>query len=350
MVFDPRQARRLFAFIGAGGLLGAMFGGLLAAAVTRVAGTRFTLLAAAALLLSLPLLVVLIERARGTAPSMPSTRRRLRYEEARGGWRTLRGSRLLAMIGLLMLASVMIGQLVGWQFFWYVDQHTETLDESTSVIAYAFILVGVVGFLFQLIFTGRIHRALGVGFGMRVLPGTVMMAQLAVVVAVVVIPVAAVAYPLVWFLFLSENSLRHSVDQATRELLFMPVSEELRAKAKAFIDVFVQRFAKGAAAILILVTLKFLPVAYVSVLTLVLTVGWMAITLRTRREYVTAFREGLKSGSIQPDATIDITGRDDGNHPDAIARQLGSAHCAPQPGAPVDERRRTAGAAGAAPP
>ena len=72
-----------------------------------------------------------------------------------------------------LLAAVMIGQLVGWQFFWYVDQHTQTLDESTSVIAYAFILVGIAGFLFQLIFTGRIHRALGVGVGMRVLPGTV---------------------------------------------------------------------------------------------------------------------------------------------------------------------------------
>jgi AAA family ATP:ADP antiporter len=304
-VFDPRQARRLFSFIGAGGLLGAVLGGVLAAAMTRLAGTRFTLLAAAALMLSVPLLVVLIERMRGPAPVVPRSRRRIRYLEARGGLRTLRGSRLLGLIAILMLASVMIGQLVGWQFFYYVEQHTEALDQRTSVIAYAFILVGIIGFLFQLIFTSRIHRALGVGVGMRVLPGTVMLAQAAVVLAIVIFPATAVVYPLVWFLYLSENSLRHSVDQATRELLFMPVSDELRVKAKAFIDVFVQRFAKGAAAILILVTLKFLPVTYVSILTLLLVFGWMAITLRTRREYVTAFREGLKSGSIQPDTTID---------------------------------------------
>jgi AAA family ATP:ADP antiporter len=303
--FDPRQARRLFAFIGAGGLLGAMLGGLVAAGVTRVAGTRFTLLAAAALMLTVPVLVVLIERSRGPMMPAPRSSRRLRYEEASGGLRTLRGSRLLALIALLMLASVMIGQLVGWQFFYYVEQYTDALDERTSVIAYAFILVGIIGFLFQLIFTGRIHRALGVGVGMRVLPGTVVLAQLAVVVAIVIAPFVALVYPLVWFLYLSENSLRHSVDQATRELLFLPVAEELRFKAKAFIDVFVQRFAKGAAAILILVTLKFLPVGYVSVLTLILTIGWMGITLRTRREYVTAFRDGLKSGSIQPDTKID---------------------------------------------
>jgi AAA family ATP:ADP antiporter len=184
-IFDPRQARRLFAFIGAGGLLGAMLGGVLAAATTRLAGTRFTLLAAAALMLSVPLLVVLIERVRGPVQVIPRSRRSMRYEEARGGLRTLRGSRLLGLIALLMLASVMIGQLVGWQFNWYVEQHTEALDERTSVFAYAFILVGIIGFLFQLVFTSRIHRFLGVGVGMRVLPGTVMFAQAAVVLAIV---------------------------------------------------------------------------------------------------------------------------------------------------------------------
>jgi len=302
-VFDPRQARRLFAFIGAGGLLGAVLGGLMALAVTQAKGTRFTLLAAAVVLLIVPLLVVLIERSRGPSPVAERRRRRGRYEEARGGWRTLRGSRLLALIALLMLVTVMVGQLVGWQFFWWLDVNTYDLDQRTSMISIALSLVGVVGFLFQLIFTGRIHRALGVGAGMRVLPATVLAAQTAVVLAIIFSPAAI--FPLVWVLFVSEGSLRHSVDQATRELLFMPVAKELRVKAKAFIDVFVQRFGKGAAAILILVTLKVLPVGYVSVLTLILAAGWFLLTVRTRREYVTAFREGLKSGIIQPDATVD---------------------------------------------
>ncbi len=304
-VFDARQARRLFSFIGAGGLLGATLGGLLAAAVTRVAGTRYILLAAAALLLVLPILLVLIERRRVHPDGPPRSIRKLRYDEARGGLSTLRGSRLLAMIALLMAASVMIGQLVGWQFNWYVELHTKNLDQRTSVFAYAFILMGFIGFLFQLIFTGRIHRVLGVSVGMRVLPGTVVLAQLAVVLAIVFSPATALVYPLVWILFLGENSLRHSVDQATRELLFMPVAEELRIKAKAFIDVFIQRFSKGAAAILILVILTFLSATWVSVVTLFLAIGWLALTIRTRREYVTAFREGLKSGVIQTDATID---------------------------------------------
>ncbi len=302
-VFDPRQARRLFSFIGAGGLLGSVLGGTMAVNVTRALGTRFTLLGAAAVLLAVPLTIVLIERRHRPAAVAPVRSRNPRLEEARGGLRTLRGSRLLGLIAMLMLATVTIGQLVQWQFYWYVEKNTSILDQRTSVIGFSFILMGVAGFLFQLIFTGRIHRVLGVGAGMRVLPGTVAVAQLAVVLAFG----TAGVYPLVWLLFLSEGSLRHSVDQATRELLFLPVAEDLRVRAKAFIDVFVQRFGKGAAAILILLTLEFLPPAWVGVLTLVLAVAWLILTFRARREYVTAFREGLKSGTLQPDAAIDPT-------------------------------------------
>jgi AAA family ATP:ADP antiporter len=311
-VFDPRQARRLFAFIGAGGLLGAIPGGLLAWGVTRVAGTRSTLLASAALILALLVLVVLIERSRPNIHPPPAEQRRVRVEEARGGIQIIRRSRLLLLITVLMVATVAVGQLVGWQFYWFVEQYTdevdqaEKLDRRTSVISQFFILMGVVGFVFQMLFTQRIHRVLGVGVGMRVLPATVGLAQTGVVAALIVAP--AVVYPLVWVLMLAEGSLRHSVDQATRELLFLPVPENLRVRAKATIDVFVQRFAKGVAALLILpVTFAWLPASYVCWLTAAVLLGWLLLTGKVRREYVREYRAGLKSGIIEPDATIDPT-------------------------------------------
>ncbi|MCU0234810.1 MAG: MFS transporter, partial [Thermoanaerobaculales bacterium] len=302
-VFDSRQARRLFSFFGAGGLLGSVLGGLLAIKLTRLLGTRYTLLGAAVVMLVVPILVVLVERHRGRAPKPLRPAGGPRPSDPRSGLRALRGSRLLGIIALLMLATVMIDQLVQWQFYWYVEQNTKVLDERTSVIGLAFVLMGVIGFLFQVALTGRIHRVLGVGFGLRVMPGSVAVAQLAVVAAIVAGPAAV--YPLVWVLFLSEGSLRHGVDQVTRELLFLPVAEDLRVRAKAFIDVFVQRFGKGLAAVLILVTLKLLPADWVSVLGLVLAGAWLLLTVKARREYVSAFREGLKSGTIQPEGSVD---------------------------------------------
>ncbi|MGD8440763.1 MAG: Npt1/Npt2 family nucleotide transporter [Holophagae bacterium] len=311
-VFDPRQARRLFAFIGAGGLLGAIPGGVVAFAVTRVAGTRATLLASAVLVLVLLVFVLLIERYRPNTHPPPASSRGASVTQARGGFEIIRRSRLLLLITCLMLATVVVGQLVGWQFYWHVEEATahavtaDRLDLRTSVIGKYFVLMGVVGFLFQLVFTQRIHRALGVGVGMRVLPAAVSAAQAGVVVALVAAPTAV--YPLVWVLMLAEGSLRHSVDQATRELLFLPIPSNLRIRSKAFIDVFVQRFAKGMAALLILpVTFALLPPGYVSWLTLVVLIVWLVLTGRVRREYVREYRSGLKAGIIQPDASIDPT-------------------------------------------
>jgi AAA family ATP:ADP antiporter len=305
-VFDPRQARRLFSFIGAGGLLGAIPGGLLAWSVTQVAGTRYTLLVTAALMLAVPLLVLLIERRRHNAPPAPRASDNAPIEEARGGFATIRGSRMLGYITALMAATVIVGQLVGWQFYWFVQQRTSELDERTSVIGGFFVLMGVAGFIFQIAFTQRIHRALGVGAGMRVLPATVGVLQLAVLAAAAA--EAAVLFPLVVALMLAEGSLRHSVDQATRELLFLPVPEAARVRAKAFIDVFVQRFAKGISALLILpVTFAVLPAVYVSWLTAVLLGGWLVLTGRVRRQYVREYRAGLKSGVISSSAQLDPT-------------------------------------------
>ena len=63
-VFNPRQARRLFAFVGAGGLLGAIPGGLLARAVSVRAGTYATLLISGSLFVAVAIVVFLIERRR----------------------------------------------------------------------------------------------------------------------------------------------------------------------------------------------------------------------------------------------------------------------------------------------
>ncbi len=257
--------------------------------------------------------MVLIERYRPNTLPPPVVTRRAREEEARGGLQIIRGSRLLLLITVLMLATVVVGQLVGWQFYWFVEKATEgvakaeQLDTRTSVIS---VYLHSHGGRSVLCFScssrlGSTVRS-GVGAGMRVLPASVGLVQIAVVLALVVAPVAV--YPLVWVLMIADGSLRHSVDQATRELLFLPVPANLRVRAKAFIDVFVQRFAKGMAALLILpVTFAWLPPAYVSWLTAGVLVVWLLLTGRVRNEYVREYRSGLKSGIIQPSGAIDPT-------------------------------------------
>jgi AAA family ATP:ADP antiporter len=306
-VFDARQARRLFAFVGAGGLLGAIPGGQIASLAGRYGGTRWALLIAAVLSLIIIVVTRLIERIQ--PPREPTQRQAQltleRLREARGGLNTLLGSRLLALIALLMMVAMVVNSMVDLQFSWVIQENTQELHERTRVFGNFFTLMGVIGFLFQIVFTQRIHRALGVAFGMRVLPVTVGIASIPLVLAFG----AGVAAP-IWAAYavkLCENGFRHSVEQSTRELLFMPVPQQLRIRAKAFIDIFVQRFAKGIAAVALLpISLGLLSVQHLSWLIVLVVAVWLWITAAARREYVHAFREGLKPGVAADAPSIDL--------------------------------------------
>ena len=43
-----------------------------------------------------------------------------------------------------------------------------------------------------------------------------------------------------------DTSLRYTVDKTTREILFLPLPADVKYRAKPFIDVTVDRVAKGA--------------------------------------------------------------------------------------------------------
>ncbi len=292
-LFDPRQARRLFGFISAGGLLGAVAGGQ----IPRLVGgdPQRTLIAAAILLGGIAILTFFVEsRARAQGRPEPEP---VSGNDPRGGLEVILGSRLLMAISALMVLSVVVAQVIDLQFNWVVEQQTSSLAERTLVFGNVFSVMGLAAFAFQLLLTSRIHRSLGVGFAMRVLPSGLIAGTLMLFFAVSFAP--ALILLIVAGLKVGENGLRHSLDQSTRELLFVPVPERDRRKAKAYIDVLVQRFAKSAAALLLfLVTFGLLTPLDAGWLTLAACLGWLLFTFSARREYVASLRQSLAPSGI----------------------------------------------------
>lgn len=286
---DARQARRLFGLVGAGGILGSVAGGLSARWVSQVSGTRGALLVAAfsALVIAV-LLGVRDRRVSGAAP--PTQPAGLR--EAGRGWGLLRRSSSVRWLAALMLVSAMVAQFVDLQFSWAVERSTATLDERTALFGTLYGLVGVAAFLFQMLLTPRIHRQLGTGFALRILPASNGFGAAGLLITAAFAP--AWVLPVAWALKMADNGLRYSLDQSTRELLFLPIPAHDRARAKAFVDVFVQRVAKASAAILLLVVpLGWLDVLQTAWISLGLIALWMIATGLAQRSYVAAFREGL---------------------------------------------------------
>jgi AAA family ATP:ADP antiporter len=306
-VFDPRQAKRLFGFIGAGGLLGGIAGGQVAAVTTKVAGTYASLFVAAVVLVLAGCLIYVIQRHRPSEDSSTAGAAGLgKLEEAKGGFQAILRSRHLQLVAAIMLLTVMVAQVVDVQFGDAVERSTTTLAQRTEFFGNFYSIMGVSALIFQLLFTSRIHRRLGIGFAIRVLPVTMALGTVAILGAAAFAPMLLLAAAL--SLKIGENGLRYSLDQATRELLFLPVPSRARLKAKATIDVFIQRLGKGTGALLLIpVFFGVMPPIQAGWIALGLIAVWLAVTVMMRRQYVQSFREGLESTEVDAASPIDLS-------------------------------------------
>jgi AAA family ATP:ADP antiporter len=324
-LFDPRQAKRLFGFIGAGGLLGGVAGGQVARLVSGWVETRTNFLVAAAILLLAGGLILFVDRYRPIdAASVAGAIGATKLARVGGGVEALKSSRQLRMIAAIMVLTVVVAQIVDVQFNWVVEESTSDLDDATSFFGNFFSIMGITAFLFQLAFTSRIHRRLGVGVAMRILPMTMALGSAAVLGAFYFLPGMLLGSALL--VKIGENGLRYSLEQSTRELLFLPVPSQIRIKGKVFIDVFVQRSAKGLAAVLLLPVTP--AIAWVSPPVLA---GWLAFPLIAiwlvairfmYREYVSSFRQGLKSRKLDADIPINMS---DAATLELLVQSLGSS-------------------------
>lgn len=305
---DARQARRLFALVGAGGVLGSIAGGQIAR--WSVLHEPFAALWVAAALLVVQGVWMGWSAGRRTAdlcvrPVVTEVSPAESLREARNGSSVVRSSPYLRLIAAVLLLSAMVAQVIDLQFSWVIEQNTQTLAERTATFGNLYSVMGVAALLFQLLFTGPIHRRLGVGFALRVLPtanglGTVLFGLAAFFAPGFLLAAA-------WLLKISENGLRYSLDQASRELLFLPVPVQGRAKAKAFIDVFVQRLAKGLAAVALLaVTLGWMTVPQTVIFSAVWILLWLALVGRLRGLYVSAFRESLLRREMEMEDALEL--------------------------------------------
>ena len=87
-------------------------------------------------------------------------------------------------------------------------------------------------------------------------------------------------------------------------MLFLPLPADLKYRAKPFVDVTMDRFAKALGALLLLVLIKpwglDLDWQRLSYASLAVTGLWIFMAMRARREYLKTFRRSIETGAIAP--------------------------------------------------
>ena len=298
--FNPREAKRLFAFIGAGGVLGGIFGGSFTAYGARWFGTEQLLLWCAGFS---AISMLLAERvwsevtpASGTTPrtgqnpeTSPKTAETLRL------LRLIFNSRHLTLLTAILSLTVIIDSFTDYQLKYLSNHFYGSRDQLTSFFGSLSVYRGVLSLFFQLVMTPLVLKRFGVGVSILFLPVSLLLGSSILAL-----------YPVLWaaiLLKVSDGSFRFSIHRSGIELLYLPIPLKVKNQVKGFIDIFIDRFGLGVGGLLLLLCTSFLTlsVRQLSLIVCGMASIWIVLSLVIRREYLNSFRLALEKKIIEPE-------------------------------------------------
>ena len=298
-VYDARQAKRLFGFIGGGASLGGMTASAVVVLAVDGVGANNLLLVSSVLLAACAGVVTTVLRRAGGLPAAGAAaggeKKGVGGAEA---LRMLRGSRHLQLIALIIGFAAVGAGLLDQQLNMAVEEAAGAggADRIAAFLGRVQLFLSLAGLVVQVGLTSRIHRRLGIGFALLILP--IGLGSTGGLILVSGALWAAAAGRIL------DSSLRYSVDKTTREILFLPLPADLKHRAKPFIDVTVDRFAKGLGAVLTLVLIQpwgfGLAWRQLSWVSLAVTALWVGAALRARRQYLASFRQSIARQGVLP--------------------------------------------------
>jgi AAA family ATP:ADP antiporter len=316
-IFDAREAKRLFAFIGAGAIAGGITGSLLTNLFARLLGTENLLwICIVFMLICFGLLLVIWPMRSGGEESTEKKKKKKTKRDLRGMWPVIFKSRHLSLLTGIIAVTVMVSTFVDFQFNTVVEAAFENKDDLTAFFGLFFTGLSVLSLVLQLVFSSRILRRFGIGAALLFLPvGLLLGSSL-----IFLFPVLASGV----VVKLSDGSFRYSINKTGLELLYMPVPSNIKSRVKALMDVVGDRFARGIGGALLYLVNNILTwsVSMISLLSAALILLWIAFAAMIKREYSRTFRRAIDTRAIDTQQ-VRVQLRDPASL-EALAKALGS--------------------------
>jgi AAA family ATP:ADP antiporter len=284
-IYAPEQGKRLFAVLGIGSSAGAVAGSQLAGMVVKLKFGPAGLMVGAALILIVCLgLIAITERRLLAGRSSPRRGEKEAPLVAGKAFGILVRDRYLLLIGALTL-------LLNWvnsNGEYFLDRtllasigHLEGAEAERFVGAFKadyFWWFNIVGMLLQLFVVSRIVTRLGVRNALFFLPAVAFLGYGAMLVAPVLAIVRAGK--------IAENSLDYSIQNTSRQALFLVTSPVEKYVGKQVVDTVLVRLGDVLSAATVKVGVLFaLPIQGLAGLNLVLVALWIMAVLAIGREH-----------------------------------------------------------------
>jgi AAA family ATP:ADP antiporter len=296
MVFNAREAKRIFGFIGAGAIAGGIFGGYLTSIIASNYGKEYTIFIAAFLLLfCIPILKKVYhikikdlntfkrKQIIANQDRLESSSLKLIYE-----------SKHLSYLAVITGIGVLVAKLIDFQFSDFANKAIPDSDDLAAFFGFWFSTFNVIALTIQLFFTNKILNKLGVTTSLLVLPLTIGLAGL-----------LFFTFPELWVLVIIkgiDGSFKQSLNKAAVELSIMPIPLHIKNQAKSYIDVAIDSIATGLSGFLLIFFIRKLNLSssYITTIILLFVFIWIVLIYKLREAYFESFKKNIqKNLSLQ---------------------------------------------------
>jgi len=286
-LYTLTQAKRLYSVVWTGSLLGATVGAALARLLAERTGSPALVLAAAVLLGVTALGPALVlGRAEGRAAVRPRGSASLAE-----GLDILRRDAYVRSLAVLVLVST-VALTLGDYVFKSAVARAVPKDDLGAFFGGFYTVLNLLALVAQVVLGGWLFRAIGLHRALWILPAFVFVGAAGV----------ALGGGLVAALILkgADGSLRNSVHRTGSELLYVPLKDVVRARAKPLIDVVGQRGGQALASLLILsenvLARGDVVLAGASAAVSLVWIAWVA---DLKGLYLDVFRAALREGTLR---------------------------------------------------
>lgn len=319
-VLNPREAKRLIGFFGSGGILGGIVGGISTGFLvrTKLMESQDLLLIASGMLIACGFIVYITfmwQRKKQLIIEEDKKAKGIREEPQRVGFKvcfdTVRKNFYLKLLGAVVAITWVVSVLIDFQFNSVIAVKIPALENKTSFFGFFNSGILILPFFLQLFLTSNLIKRFGIRFSLLLFPVTLLLCA----VGIGVFPFL-LAGSIIYFGIIikgSDKSLSFTINQSVRELLYIPVSPELKYKAKIFIDIFINRFSKGIGAVILLILttiaayfwgrpvggqfteeLLIRYVSFVSIFSFIFILAWIFLNLKVSKEYTNTVKQKLE--------------------------------------------------------
>ena len=302
-VFNPREAKRLIGFFGSGGLLGGILGALLTGVIAFDHSDKLLIISTGILILGVFVVnyIFIWQRKKKHITYKADIKSKEGGQErAKAGFidlfKTVRNNYYLSLLAGVMILTFTITTFIDYQSKTVISVLKPKMPEMTGFFGYFYAVLLVFPFFLQLFMTSKIIKRYGIRFALLLFPLVLLLCSFCIGL-----------FPTILFFAIAikagDKSLSYSLNQSVRELLYIPVSPDLKNKAKIFIDMFLNRFAKLIAALILMVFLIrpsenpehwIIRVRIVSIITVVFIIAWVIFNLKVSKEYTNTIKKKLE--------------------------------------------------------